>query len=308
MNSSMVIKNLERMIRTSIVQLVSVIFIVSFLLLFANVLIIAANRMQSAGTQIKEKLWIYFYLDDGQGKEDQVYTKAIEMIDEMEQVGLQVDFYSKEDAFKLLEKRLPNVIWNLEKYGISNPLPPTLYVTFRNQQDYEVLKSLIIRYDDIIMNLDDLQAWRSFSQQENRVAKVINLTNLVTYLAYFLMSVIVIIIIAFLLYAIKINFFRFHPQIELEKLLGATYNQIKGPFLLYVLVTLVCAFFLTLIYMFSIFAFLNSYFVDVFGTSIYETISTGGQIFQRLFIELIVIVVLSLLFTHLNLDRLLAKV
>jgi len=177
-------------------------------------------------------------LDDSKDA-DGVYTKAIDMISELEQVGLQVDFYSKEDAFKMLEKRLPNVIGNLEKYGISNPLPPTLYVTFRNQEDYEVLKSLIIRYDDIIMNLDDLNVGRSFSQQENRVAKVINLTNFITYLAYFLIAVIILIIIAFLLYAMKINFFRFHPQLELEKLLGATYSQIKGPFLLYSIVTLV---------------------------------------------------------------------
>ncbi len=307
MRSTMVLKNLQHMIQTSLVQLVSVIFIISFLLLFANVLIVGAERMQSAGNQIKEKLGIYFYLDDSKDA-DGIYTKAIDMISELEQVGLQVDFYSKEDAFKLLEKRLPNVIWNLEKYGISNPLPPTLYVTFRNQEDYEVLKSLIIRYDDIIMNLDDLNAGRSFSQQENRVAKVINLTNFITYLAYFLIAVIILIIVAFLLYTMKINFFRFHPQLELEKLLGATYRQIKGPFLLYSLVTLVGAFVLTAIYLMVILGYLNTYFVDVFGADVYTILITKGALLRWLFLEFVLVTVLSVGFSYLNLGVLLRKV
>ncbi len=307
MRSTMVIKNLEHMIKTSLVQLVSVIFIISFLLLFVNVLIVGAQRMQSASSQIREKLGIYFYLDDSKDP-DGVYTKAIEMIDELKQVGLQVDFYSKEDAFKLLEKRLPNVIGNLEKYGIANPLPPTLYVTFRNQEDYEVLKSLIIRYDDIIMNLDDLNAGRSFAQQENRVAKVINLTNFITYLAYFLIAVIILIIVAFLLYTMKINFFRFHPQLELEKLLGASYRQIKWPFLLYTVVTLVCAFVITDGYLIAILGYLNTYFVDVFGADVYSVLITKAQIFKRLLLEFLLVAILSLLFTQLTLGRLLKKV
>ena len=64
-------------------------------------------------------------------------------------------FYSKEDAFNVLEKKLPNVIGNLQQYGIPNPLPPTLYVLFDNQKEYDALKEIVLDYESIIINLDD---------------------------------------------------------------------------------------------------------------------------------------------------------
>jgi cell division protein FtsX len=66
-----------------------------------------------------------------------------------------VEFYSKEEAFGLLADRLPDVIDNLDKFGIDNPLPPTLYVMFRNKSEYEYLKSTLEEYAPILDNLDD---------------------------------------------------------------------------------------------------------------------------------------------------------
>lgn len=305
----MIRKNVLHMMRTSRFQLFSLIFIGSFLLLFTNILIVVAQYMQSTGATVRQKLGIYFYLDDATSSpQDTVYTQTIQLLSELEQVGLQADFYSKEDAFRLLEKRLPNVIGNLEKYGIANPLPPTLYVTFRNQQDYEVLKSLIIRYDDIIMNMEDLQASWSFDQQQNRVAKVIGLTNFVSYGAYFLIAIILVIIIAFLLYAIQINFFRFQTQIELEKLLWATYGQIKAPFLWYVLAALCMACLLNATYLAIIFNYINTYFIDVFGASVYSIVATPLHMGTLLITESIIIIFLCLVFTQLYLGKLLRRV
>gem|GEM_PF-4181538 len=50
---------------------------------------------------------------------------------------------------------------------------------------------------------------------------MINLTNFLSQFSYFLIAVILIIIIAFLLFGLKITFYRFREQIEVEKLLGA---------------------------------------------------------------------------------------
>jgi len=69
---------------------------------------------------------------------------------------LKVEFYSKEDAFKLLEKRMPEIIKNFEKYGIDNPLPPTIYVIFDDKEKYDRLVSTINNYKDIIINTDDV--------------------------------------------------------------------------------------------------------------------------------------------------------
>jgi cell division protein FtsX len=146
---------------------------------------------------------------------------------------MSVDFYSKEDAFQILEERLPNVIETFEKYGIENPLPPTMYVQFRNEKDYVFLKEIVLEYEDVIKNLDDLENnGFAFSDQERRSANVINLTNVITQFGYFLVAVIVMIIIAFLLFGLHLTFYRFREQVEVEKLLGSGYFTIQKPFLL----------------------------------------------------------------------------
>ena len=65
------------------------------------------------------------------------------MMDVLKKAGLEVNFYSKKDAFDVLSKKLPNVIGSLEQYGIQNPLPPTLYVLFDNQKEYESMKKIV---------------------------------------------------------------------------------------------------------------------------------------------------------------------
>jgi len=109
------------------------------------------------------------------------------MKSELEQSGMKVQFFSKEDAFQILEDRLPNVIENFEKYGIENPLPPTMYVQFNNEQEYERMKDIVLTHEDVIVNLDDLESdGFTFSEQERRSANVINLTNFITNFGYFL--------------------------------------------------------------------------------------------------------------------------
>jgi hypothetical protein len=53
---------------------------------------------------------VYFYLDDSSDQKDDIYARAIEMMNDFESAGMEVAFYSKDDAFSLLKKRLPEVI------------------------------------------------------------------------------------------------------------------------------------------------------------------------------------------------------
>ncbi|USN54241.1 MAG: hypothetical protein H6765_06775 [Candidatus Peribacteria bacterium] len=181
---------------------------------------------------------MYFYLDDNPENKDYVYSEAIDLMTDLRQAGLRVEFYSKEQAFDLLSKRLPDVMQDLDKFGIENPLPPTLYVMFRTQTEYNYLKSALLKYEGILENLDDFQRGVTFGEQEQRVATVINLMNTIQIGSYALIAIVITIIVAFLRYAIEINFLRFQKQIELEKLLGAPYWKIAAPFLLYIASTL----------------------------------------------------------------------
>ncbi len=153
----MIRKNRRHMIKASAFQTISGIGIISFLLFFLNLLALVSYQVALTGDQVQEKLGMYFYLNESTNTKDETYAQTIDMMQEMKKAGLDVSFYSKDDAFSLLKKRLPDVIGSLEKYNIDNPLPPTLYVLFDNQDEYEVMKTILLNYEDSVINMDDTQ-------------------------------------------------------------------------------------------------------------------------------------------------------
>lgn len=114
---------------------------------------------------------------------------------------------------------MPDVIKNFEKYGIENPLPPTLYVIFDNNEKYNKLKEIIKKYKDLVTNTEDIEKGNSYEEQESRIKTVINLSNFIVMFSYFLIFILVMIIIYFLMLIIRITFYNFLNQIEIEKLL-----------------------------------------------------------------------------------------
>lgn len=297
------------MIKSSRTHILSLIGIISFLLFFLNLLAILSYNANNFNDTVREKLGIYLYLDDTDAAADLVYAEAIDMKSELEQSGMKVQFFSKEDAFQILEDRLPNVIENFEKYGIENPLPPTMYVQFNNEEEYERMKDIVLTHEDVIVNLDDLESdGFTFSEQERRSANVINLTNFITNFGYFLIWVILVIIIAFLLFGLKITFYRFQEQIEVEKLLWADYFHIKKPFLAIAMVVLTAAFGLMLLYFVGFFWVLDEYFRSVFQVAVQDYALPSSDIGIFLIEEYVILLVLSLLFTMWYLSGLIRRV
>jgi cell division protein FtsX len=117
---------------------------------------------------------MYFYIKDIPGQESEIYTEVMTMKDELKAKGLTAMFSSKADALKFLEKKIPNVVENFQKYGVDNPLPATLYVMFKNKSQYEDLKQIILKHKDIILNIKDVDPDKTIKQQENRNLNIIN--------------------------------------------------------------------------------------------------------------------------------------
>lgn len=310
-NISMILKNFYTILKTSLFQFIWLTFLISFLLFFLNLLIGISYNISNFSDDIKDKLWIYFYIKDSKDpkEKDFYYTKTIHLKSELEDNGLRIEFYSKEDALNLLEKRMPDVIKNFETYWIDNPLPPTLYVIFDNKEKYEKLKQIIPKYESIIVNIEDISKWQSFSQQEARIKNIINLTNFLVVFSYFLILVLLIIIVSFLLLIIKIVFNNFYQQIEVEKLLWAFWFQTKAPFLLYIKIVLVTAFLLMVYYFSAFFAILNVYFVNVFEVDLYMfTFVNFRSLGLLLLVEMALIITISVMISNFFLNKLISKV
>lgn len=307
----MIIKNLLNIVKAWIFQFVWISLIISFLLFFLNLLAWISYNIHNFSQDIRHKLWVYFYIKDSKdvGEIYQINTEIIRLRETLESQWLTVEYYSKKDALELLEKRLPDVISNFEKYWLDNPLPQTLYVIFDNQEKYQKLREIIPQFSWIIVNLDDVSKGQTFGEQEERVSNVINFTNFVIVFSYFLVVMLIVIICAFLLYVIRINFVYFHKQIEIEKLIWAFYWQIKLPFLFYIGGILLAAFILTAFYVGIFVDSIDTYFQKVFELDLAAYIwQNAGSLFGIYFLQMLVVSWISLTIANVYMNTLIRKV
>lgn len=305
----MILKNLLHNTKISLFQFIWISLIISFLLFFLNLLLWISYNTSIFSQDLKNKLWVYFYIKDTPEKKDEIYTKVINLKTKLEKDWLQVEFYSKEDALNLLQKRMPEIIKSFDKYWIENPLPPTLYVIFDNKEKYEILKASMQDYKDIVLNIEELNKWQSFVEQEKRISNIINLTNFTVLFSYFLIWILLVIIVSILMLIIKLSFYNLYNQIEIEKLLWAYYLQIKFPFYIQISSMLLTAFWLTIIYFSFFFNYLNEYLIKIFSVDLFDYIVSNSKLLVNItFIEIISITLLTLLISDIFLNKLLKKV
>lgn len=266
-------------------ELFGVWFLVWFLFFLLNVFLWLSIYTSSLSDTLKDKLGIYFYIRDVPWEENSTYKKIITLKEDLEKQGLKVAFSSKEDAFKFLEKRVPELITNLKKFDIKNPLPATLYVMFQNDNQYETLKNSILKYKDIILNIKDIDESSTLKQQENRVLNIINFTNFIMILSYTLIVVLWLIILAFLLFLVNSIFNTFHTDLSIKKILWATSNQIKESFLRILLMTIGIAF------VFNIVLLWISWYISWFYLDKLFEFSLWSYIFSNIFTIVIVLII-----------------
>lgn len=270
-------------------------------------------NINSFSNDIKWKLWVYLYIREWNSKQEVLKNTSImiELKSKLEKSGLKVDYLSKDKAIKTLSKRLPKIIKNFERYGIENPIPPTLYVIFKSQKQYEDMKKIIYnqKYKDIFLNLSDIWDNNSFKKQEDRISKIIEFSNFLINFYIFLSVVLFLIILWFLTLILKLNFYSFYNQIEVEKLIWFTYFQIKLPFLLYTFFIIIFSFILWLVYISTLVSYLNIYFINVFNFNLLHFITENIWIIKKwVMLEASLIIIISLIVSNLFLNRLIKKI
>lgn len=98
--------------RHSWLQFLGISAVIAFLLFFLHLFLTSAYLSNKASADISERLGFYFYVaEEGQNNvtltESEIFSRVMAMKDELIQQGLEVDYYSKEDALKLLQERIP---------------------------------------------------------------------------------------------------------------------------------------------------------------------------------------------------------
>lgn len=224
-------REITRVIKTSRKQLLWTSFLIWFLLFLLNIFLAWSLYASKFSDTIKEKLGLYFYIKNTEENKDLTYKQVIQLKDELEGNWLEVMFSSQEDAFKFLEKKFPDIIDNFKKFWINNPLPSTLYVMFKDEWEYNILRNTIIKYKDIILNIKDIDEGSTIKQQENRVLTLINFSNFIQWSLYVVILIISIIIFTFLVFLLNSIFKSFSKELAIKKILWATYKQLTWSFI-----------------------------------------------------------------------------
>ncbi|MDR3168881.1 MAG: hypothetical protein LBU27_03875 [Candidatus Peribacteria bacterium] len=148
---------------------------------------------------------------------------------------------------------------------MKNPLPATLYVTFHDQSQYEVLQRVMNENKDIILNVQDLSQASNLKQQENRVVNIIKLSNFVQILCWTLVVVIAAVILSFAVFFLRGIFTTFHTDIQVKKLLGAKKEQIVQPFLASIFYAVIGGFVVSLVLVVGSLLVFDHYIMQVFS-------------------------------------------
>lgn len=221
--------NCKALFRASWVQTLLTVVILSSLLVLSTILGGVVQITDTTVDSLEEKLWFYFYLNESIDEEVGA-SVLLALTQDLKSIGLNPVYYSKEQAFERLARSLPNVIDDLAKYDIENPLPPTLYVPFSDRESYELLRNVLLEYDDFITNSEELNSQIVFGDQEKRIQSVLSVSHTIQRTIIAILCSIVLIMAACIAYGNRAHLLQFAQQLWLEKLLWASWIQRALPF------------------------------------------------------------------------------
>jgi len=290
--------DLSSLLKTSWTNVFGVSLFIWFLLFLLNIFLWVSLYANQFTGQLKDRLGMYFYIKEDTTQTNEIYKKVITLKDNLESKGLKVMFSSKDDALAFLQKKIPEVVTNFQKFGIENPLPATLYVMFDSDSKYEALKTIIIANKDIILNTKDIDTGSTLKQQENRVLTIINLSNFVVGLSYVIITILLAIILAFLWFLLKNIFHTFHRELEVKKTLWATYRQITQGFVALTVNVLWFSFLICLALLLISGITINYYIYTLFDVTLLSVFSNIALVLGIFIWEIIVVAWVGFWFSY----------
>ncbi|HOG15272.1 MAG TPA: hypothetical protein PK674_01665 [Candidatus Absconditabacterales bacterium] len=239
---SVVARDVQRILKKSLKRIILTSIFLSFLFYLLNIFVGFSLKIENIGEFVTSKVGIYFYINEENKGSDDIFKRILSIKDELNRHGIKAEFSSKEDAFNYLETRVPAITKNFDKFGIENPLTSTLYVMFRNQQEYNIMKDIIVKNKDLILNIKDVDKGATLVQQENRSLKIIKVMNIIKFSFYFIVVMLGIIILSFTQHLLRHFFNNFYEEIEIKKLLGAKTKDVNMGFIITLLLSITLGF------------------------------------------------------------------
>lgn len=191
-----------------------------------------SSHLGSVSNALSEKLGMYFYVNQAVTW-DVRNTQLVQLMTELEDANIYAEYLSQSDATTALQRRLPDIVEQFQDYGIEIDLPSTLYITIKNEQQHNQLISILPKYSEIITNLDDLGDASSVRSQEQRIMKAIDFSTFLQGMSVLLIAVFGVVMVAAIVLLLYFKLEEFDDVFALQKILWASYNQMRNPFIVF---------------------------------------------------------------------------
>jgi cell division protein FtsX len=174
---------------------------------------------------MQDKLGIYLYIKDTTST-----AQIMDVTKKLQADGITSTYFSKDDAAKKLNTKIPRIAQTLSTYKIANPLPATLSIRISSMDDYARVAQIIPAYKSLFTDSSIADTSLGTKAQEQRIVHALDVGYFLRGFVYALIVLFVMIVVTGYLYTIHYKIAHSADTIDVKKYLGASYAQIRHPY------------------------------------------------------------------------------
>jgi len=225
--------------RNKILSLATI-FVIATILFIFNIILAINFITNDALENLNQKVDLVVYL-----QESTTLSQANQISEQLNSIEgvINVEYTSKDQALQQIEKTHPDITTAFKKYSLGNPLPASLNITtthpsyhlqiaeFLEQDQFQAYLSSIIS--------NDTNGNSAILTSVSR--NLLSVTNFANQLIFWLILIFLIGGALIILNAIQITIFNRKKEVEVMKLVGASYWFIRLPFIIESIIYGICA-------------------------------------------------------------------
>ncbi len=222
------ILSLNNVWRNKVLSLATI-FVIGIIIFIFNILFSVNFIANNALTDLSKKVDIIVYL-----KDSTTFVEAQDLIKELNNLeGIEnITFTSKDDALAQIKQTHPNLSIAFEKYNLGNPLPASLNITTTHPKYHQAIIDYLSkdRFKGLLSNLSTNEGNNAILESVSK--NLLTVTDFTNQIIFWLVTIFIIGGALIILNALQITIFARRKEIEVMKLVGASYWFIRLPFLI----------------------------------------------------------------------------
>jgi cell division transport system permease protein len=209
---------------------VATILVMAILIFIFNIILAVNFVAKSALDELTQKVDIVVYL-----KDNVEYYQVQQMINELQDLrGItEVTYTSKSEALEIVSETHPKTAEFLTRYGVDNPLPPSINITTERPELHIMVQQFLNqeKYRHLFANVI-AEGGKQSTATEAVTKNLINLSRATNQIIFWVFVIFVIGAVLIISNAIQLTIYNRHREIFIMRLVGATHNFIRMPFLI----------------------------------------------------------------------------